>query len=303
MQLFSCLRKRMTGRRQDQRFLACKPALRFRPQLETLEARDVPSTLTVTNNLDNNSIGSLRYEIGAAKSGDTIVFAPSLSGQAIRLTGVGLDGNTELLLNKNLDIEGPGANQLTIAGAGSRVFEVAANVDATLSGLTIANGSGTLGGFDPDQRGYDGLGGGILNFGTLKVNGFTLVNDSASGEGGGIYNSFGTVSIVNSTLFGNSAGYGGGVYNNHGTVTIGNSTLSANTATYDGGGVCNSFGTLTVSNSTLSGNKAGTYGGGLYNADGSATLVNSTLSGNSASQGGGIYNICTSLDFHGTKFG
>src|SRR6516162_1208819 len=58
---------------------------RFRPQLEVLEDRWMPSTLTVTNNLDNGSVGSLRYEIGQAKKGDTIVFAPSLNGQTILL--------------------------------------------------------------------------------------------------------------------------------------------------------------------------------------------------------------------------
>jgi len=40
----------------------------------------VPSTLTVTNNLDSG-LGSLRAEIAAAKSGDTISFATSLNTQ------------------------------------------------------------------------------------------------------------------------------------------------------------------------------------------------------------------------------
>jgi hypothetical protein len=45
-----------------------KPAGRratFRPRLEALEGRDVPSTLTVTNTLDSGT-GSLRAEIAAA---------------------------------------------------------------------------------------------------------------------------------------------------------------------------------------------------------------------------------------------
>ncbi|HEY2910305.1 MAG TPA: hypothetical protein VGI99_08660, partial [Gemmataceae bacterium] len=37
----------------------------FRPRLEDLEGRDMPSTLTVTNNLDGGA-GSLRAEIAAA---------------------------------------------------------------------------------------------------------------------------------------------------------------------------------------------------------------------------------------------
>src|SRR5947209_3927714 len=61
---------------------AVRPA--FRPTLEALEDRWVPSTLTVLNNLDSGA-GSLRADIAAAHNGDTIVFAPSLAGQTITL--------------------------------------------------------------------------------------------------------------------------------------------------------------------------------------------------------------------------
>ncbi len=129
------------GRGRSQR----RPATpRFRPRLEALESRDVPSTLTVTNNLDNGSVGSLRYEIGKAHKGDTIVFAPSLDGQIILLSG------SELDITKSLTIQGPGAGLLTIHGGangvsdflGSRVFAVEKNTNVTLSGLTITNGAG-----------------------------------------------------------------------------------------------------------------------------------------------------------------
>jgi hypothetical protein len=65
-----------------------KPAGRhatFRPRLEALEGRDVPSTLTVTNTLDYGP-GSLRDEIAAAQAGDTIVFSNGLNGGTITLT-------------------------------------------------------------------------------------------------------------------------------------------------------------------------------------------------------------------------
>src|SRR6516162_2240194 len=60
-------------------------APRFRPCLEALEDRWMPSTLTVTNNLDSGR-GSLRYEIAHAGANGTIVFDPSLNGQTITLT-------------------------------------------------------------------------------------------------------------------------------------------------------------------------------------------------------------------------
>src|SRR5262249_30624981 len=87
------------------------PVLRrrgFLPRLEGLEDRTVPSTLTVTNNLDSGS-GSLRYAITHAHDGDTIAFAPGLAGQTIALT------SDELAIKNSVDIEGPGASLLTIS--------------------------------------------------------------------------------------------------------------------------------------------------------------------------------------------
>src|SRR6516164_63712 len=82
---------------------------RFVPRVEGLEDRTVPSTLTVLNNFDSGA-GSLRDMIGHANSGDTIVFAPSLNGQTITLT------SDELPIKNNLNIEGPGADNLAISG-------------------------------------------------------------------------------------------------------------------------------------------------------------------------------------------
>src|SRR6516225_10243172 len=109
----------------------------FRPRVEVLEGRYVPSTLAVTNNLDNGSVGSLRYEVAQAKKGDTIIFAPSLDGQTITLGGAELD------ITKSLTIQGPGAGLLTINGGadgidnnvGARVFAVENKTNVTLSGL------------------------------------------------------------------------------------------------------------------------------------------------------------------------
>src|SRR5579864_5407376 len=83
---------------RNRRLVARKQST-YRPRLEALEDRWVPSTLMVSNNLDSGT-GSLRAEIAAARSGDTIVFAPSVNGQTITLT------SGELLISKNLTITG-----------------------------------------------------------------------------------------------------------------------------------------------------------------------------------------------------
>src|SRR5262245_37736536 len=148
----------------------------FRPHLEALEHRWVPSTLTVTNALDTGALGdgSLRGEIAAAQSGDTINFAPSLLGQTITLTG------GELAITRDLDIEGPGANQLTVSGNhASRVFDISGGVTVTIAGMTmtdgLANGSSPV---------LAGTGGGILNFGSLTLANDVLSNNQAVGDAG-----------------------------------------------------------------------------------------------------------------------
>jgi hypothetical protein len=286
MQLLSWLYERMTGRPHTWRAPARKPAPRFRPRLESLERRDVPSTLAVTNTHDSGA-GSLRADIAAAQSGDTIDLS-NLGGQTIALT------SGELVINKSLTIQGPASAQVTVnAGLHSRVFEVdGTSTNVTLSGLTITRGSATSG------SGSNNFGAGVYNnAATLSIVDSTLSGNFAT-YGGGVYNYFGTLSIVNSTLSGNNArSSGGGVYNNLGTVFIAGSTLSGNYASY-GGGVYNrgnpldsTTGQVTISTSTLSGNTASSYGGGLYNSSGSMTVSNSTLTSNSASDGSGVYTV------------
>src|SRR6476659_5081884 len=133
----SWLRNRLSTRSSDHPSTS-RPAARFRPQLESLDDRLVPSTLTVTNNLDSGA-GSLRAEIAAANPGDTVAFAPGMAGQTIQLT------SDELVINKSLTIQGPGAGLLTITGGDTwRVFEVygsnTAGPTVQLSGLTITGG-------------------------------------------------------------------------------------------------------------------------------------------------------------------
>ncbi len=253
----------------------------FRPQLEFLEGRDVPSTLTVTNNLDSGiyppSPGSLRYEIAAAQSGDTIVFSQSLKGQTITLNG------SELYINKSLDIEGLGAKYLAISGGDPyrvRVFDVAPNVQVTLSGMTIENGNGTpndLGVVWGDQ--YYGHGGGILNFGTLTLSNCTVSGNWARFTGGGIANELGgTMTISGCTVSHNSValggpspnGAGGGIYND-GTMTLSGSTVIQNI----GGGIYNDYsGVLTILCSTVRINRYGgdLAGRGTFTVDSCSTI-------------------------------
>jgi hypothetical protein len=301
----------------------------FRPQLEALEDRWVPSTLKVTNSFDyRNTLipGSLRYEIAQAQSGDTIIFDKKLDGTTITLTSGELD------INKNLTIQGPGAGLLTVSSPGtgtdynygaSRIFEVESFTHATLSGMTISNGVGFKSsapfsyGYSADD--YDGAGGGVLNLGTLTISGCTLSNNFAHvysgvfGMGGGGIANFGTLTVSGCTLSNNRTfGNGGAIYNGidpnrgytHGRLTMSGCTLSGNSA-MNGGGIYNDMAcTLSVSGGAVSGNTAwgnGSggntglaldygYGGGICNYGGTLTVNGCTLAGNTAYSGGGIWN-------------
>ncbi|GBC84338.1 hypothetical protein HRbin11_00763 [bacterium HR11] len=260
---------------------------------------------TVSSTSDaSNCSQCLRGEIAAAGDGDTI---------QITVTGtITLDSTLgELLIDKNLAIVGPGADQLTVSGNNAtRVFNISSGKTVQISGLTIANGltsfdsgggilnAGTLTMTNCTVSGNiaGGAGGGISNSGTLTMTNCTVSENGtgSGGGGGGIYND-GTLTMKNCTVSGNSAGGGsGGISNNKGTLTMENCTVSGNSVVYVAGGISNS-GVLTMTNCTVSGNSAGGYGGGIANAKtgfGSwATLrmTNCTVSGNSAGiRGGGI---------------
>lgn len=211
------------------------------------------STITVTSNGDSGT-GTLRQAVIDAVWYDTIVFSLTYPSTITLTSG-------QIVINKNLTINGPGAESLIISGNNtSRIFYIDIGDTVTISNLTISNGNSGL-----------GTGGGILNHSEL-----TLSNCVVTGN------------ISNS--------YGGGISNESGILVVENSTISVNTATTAGGGLCNINGMLTVTQSTINGNSAKSAGGimNTTTVDGSAmtNLINSTISGNTAteSNGGGIRN-------------
>ncbi len=275
MQLLFWLSARMTGRPQTLSTPQRKPTVRFQPQLESLQGRDLPSVLTVTNNLDSGA-GSLRAEIAAAQTGDTINFAPSMDGQTIKLT------SGQLVINKSVTIQGPGAGQLAISGNNTlRVLDVngATNPNVTLTGLTITEGNAG-----------SGNGGGIYSsYGsTLTISGCTLSNNRAF-DGGGIYNYASNLQIVNGNLSGNKAsdpngcGKGGAVYSvgfTHAVSMIGCTFLN-NSATDQGGAIWIISTMMTINDCSFSGNFSGYSGGAgpivtgndIYNAASASMLT------------------------------
>jgi hypothetical protein len=263
-------------------------------------ASAIGSTYVVDRVTDNNPggggqgtglAGDLRYAITQAQSGDSIGF--SVTG-TIHLSNA-LPG-----LTKNITIKGPGANQLTVDGAGNRAFAVGSGTTIIIAGLSITGGVSN--------------GGGIFNAGTLTLNEVVVSGNQAGdptnggGTGAGIWNyTTGALTLNSSTVSGNTVvgnssynpSRGGGIAN-YGKLDINNSTISGNTASEgSGAGISNTLATSTVTirNSTVSSNSATGFvgvGGGIAN-HGTFKAVNTILAGNSASQSPDLFGPMTSL--------
>ncbi len=267
-----------------------QPLRSFRPHLEILEDRSLPSTFTVTNLLDTGP-GSLREAVTAANANpgaDVINFATT---GTIALTSGELD------ITDSLSINGPGINSLTVSGNNSsRVFGLGGNPTVVIAGLTVANG---LANGSPGGGIYDAGGTLTLDHVTLSGNEAYATDAAYQGVGGGLYVAGGVVYVNQSTLYGNAAVGGSSSYNSSGTPPSGGSAA--------GGGLYVAGGMVYVNQSTLSGNGAygGTgnsanacsgisasdggqaEGGGLYVSGGTVSIDNSTFSSNWASGGNG----------------
>jgi CSLREA domain-containing protein len=239
---------------------------------------DRSSTLTVTK-LSDTDDGvcdddcSLREALEAASPNSTISFAPKLNGK-IKL-------RRTLIINKNVTIDGPNAKCITISGRKAvRVFLVEQDSHLTIKNLAISDGRAK------GARGEDG-------------------------EGGGLYNNGGIVTIINCIFAGNKAeggkgehnhnqgaggnGRGGAVFAYVGTVHLINSTLTDNKAVGRRGS--NGVRISSASSITVPDVGAGGHGmGGALFSTGRVFLVNSTFSHNRAVADHGGYSSETQKD-------
>ncbi len=252
----------------------------LKPDLLVLEDRRLMATFTVTNPGDttdgsgNPTSGTLRWAVDqadVASTPSTITF--SLGGSPATVTLAQLLKPVELSNTAEaITIQGPGAGTLTIDGhREGAVFQIDQGVTATITGVTITNGSLDVGSDN----------GAISNLGTLTISNCTLTGNTISG----IYDK-GTATITDVTVTGGNSFFGAGIFVT-GNATITGSALENNVGT-QGAGICNQ-GTTTVTDCTISGDSALGGGGGLYNS-GQLSVYNSTISGVTGGGGGGLYN-------------
>lgn len=217
---------------------------------------------------------NIQDAIGATQAGDTVLVTNGIYTAA----SVVLQGATNCvaLTNPITVLSVNGAQATTLSGTTStRCAYVASN--AVLNGFALMNGSAS---------GQNG-GGAWCQPGGLLANSI-IASNSAGGLGGGDYGGI----LTNCSVITNSADQGGGVY----TAVLYGCSLSRNAAYLEGGGA-DGFSVLyncNVSSNAISGPSRG--GGGA----GHSTLYNCTLIGNNAgsccdSYGGGTVS-CTNYN-------
>ena len=274
-----------------------------------ISLRPVYATSSTVTNIDPSGPGSLRQAIldaEADSSHDTIDFAPDVSGTIV-LTA-------PLVINYDLTVDGPGADELAVSGADSyRVFLIKSGAAMTITGLTIrdghASGSAYGGGFlvvEDSSLALSGThvisnragsnGGGLyLHSGTLLLQRTDVARNrtaDSSGWGGGLYVADGSVTLRDTTVVSNWAGRGGGVHLESGSATLTETHLVSNTAAYGyGGGMYVKYGSATLTRTQVVSNSSYNYGGGLFVESGSATLSETDVMSNTAvnDHGGGLY--------------
>ena len=271
--------------------------------------------ITVTNTNDNGP-GSLRSAIAQANSADTIKFASNLQNQKIILT------SGELIINKNLTIDGRDAPSINISGNNtSRVIDLQKTptyqpTSLTIYNLTISDGRTNI----ADKA---GAGAGIRtdNNSTLAVYNSKFINNRAGGLGGGaIFSGYQSrATIINSQFDKNDASQalrdttgslsehaGGAILIwSESQLNIKGSKFTNNTG-LNGGAINNLLSGLNIENSQFINNSslAGKddekgYGGAIYtdgasknndNIGGRIRIFNSRFEANQgAGQGGALF--------------
>ena len=229
-----------------------------------------------------------------------------------------LSSGTELDVTNpgGTSIVGQGAGATKIQGAGSAGLIHEAPVDAAslgpllfVSGTTLTGGAATDGGALDVGYAYSGS---TYIGATAVLDRVTVVENSATSEGGGIAAEYlGTIYLTNSTVANNVAPDGGGIYSDYATLQITRTKITHNSTTAGqngyGGGLYLYGGVNDITAGSISNNTAGdaSYdgeGGGIYDYEGDTTLSGVAVNGNTATDGGyggGLYVYYDILDVTG----
>lgn len=279
----------------------------------------------LVTSLANAGPGSLRDTLALVPAGSTVTFDASLSGGTIDLTG------SPLSITRNLSIDASDSPGLILSGGGSMpIFIIGEGVTASIKGLVMKDGNDSTGGaiqnagdlsldsceihdcFADEGAGIFNAtgatlhllggnihhnfaffnGGGVLNEGTVTMEGARIANNGAGAEEGGVGGgiaSGGPLELTRTMVISNNAQYGGAIFSS-GSLEMNACGVEGNNTWDSGGGIFVTGAGGSLDACTLSGNECAGAGGGIWHGSGLLLLVNCTLQGNAADAdfGGGI---------------
>lgn len=269
----------------------------------------------VINGLRNDRIFDVRPDTRLVVRGTTLRKGRALDGEnggAIRSFGTTVV-NSSTLMN-NAAVRGDTASGGAISNEGgtlvvrrsalisNRARRAGGGIEATEGAATRIKRSSLA---DNSTGAIPGNGGAFhqTGAGETVVRGSEVLDNRASAEGGGLWNSAtGTMRVLGTSLERNIASGaaadqgGGGLYNDGGELTVRDSRLRGNVAdgvSGSGGGLLNVGGVVTLAATTLSGNDAVRAGGGIETAAGSMTITDTralrNTTGANPGNGGGLH--------------
>lgn len=247
--------------------------------------------VTINDSLiENNTGGSAGGLFLFGEAADGTITNSTFRNNRTTSTAYGLGGAITTWNGADLTVRGATLDQNT-AVKGGAIYNESAATTITIEADSLITGN----------EATHSNGGGIFNTGgSMGLTDVILAENRCYILGGGIYNASGLLNATNIVFRNNSclgffAGYGAGLYNTGGTASLTHAVFSGNRAlegyetSASGGGIANAMnGSLTLRNSTLTNNSA-RFGGGIENT-GTLTLFNVTISKNSALGGGGLFN-------------
>jgi len=220
-------------------------------------------------------------------------------------------GNKSILsgdFNNDDVVMGNGAT-LSITGNSENAYHVVISINnvngAELNGFTIKGGNANAATniVVGTRTIIANLGGGLRSHtSSPTLTNLSLVNNSASSDGGAMYNTSSLPNISNTNFSANSAVTGAAMYNLASSLSIGNTVFSGNSA-QSGGAIVNISSSTIIDKVTFSSNFASFNGGALFNNNSSPVISNSSFTGNLATNNGGaMYNLSLSPKINSTTF-
>ncbi len=294
-------------------------------RLESLEARDVPATFTVTN-LATSGTGSLAQAVADANGNGN----PGVTDQIRILVAGQLNLPTTLVITEAVNIARTSPGAFVVDGGDSvQLFDVEA--ETTMRGLTLQNGYTSLSGGAIDASAPLTLincnlisnhaeiyGGAVFSDSRVVIQGGSLTDNTATGSGGAVSvsaalngpntalnDASANLVVSNAAVRRNTSyeGVGGGLNIFGGRMVVRGSTIVNNSAISGGGLAAQTSGgfspdavsaqqvgggTISVFDSVVRRNQAANHGGGIFNAEGTVRVVASHIDNNDANSDEGF---------------